>query len=226
MVITIPELFTADEAREIRESLEAADWSDGRATAGHRAARVKDNEQLPLDHPLARALADRVLARLSQTPLFIAAALPAKVLQPRFSRYDGRGHYGNHVDNAIFPIPGTGEHLRSDVSCTVFLSDPDTYDGGDLVIEDMFGRHAVKLPAGHAVVYPGSSLHQVAPVTRGVRLASFFWVQSFVPSPERRRLLFELDGAIQGVAGDHPEHASVGTLTQVYHNLLRQWSQT
>lgn len=225
MVITIPELFTELEVREIRASLEAADWSDGRATAGHRAVRVKDNEQLPLDDPLARALADRVLARLSQTPLFIAAALPAKVLQPRFSRYDGRGHYGNHVDNAIFPIPGTGEHLRSDVSCTVFLSDPDTYDGGDLVIEDMFGRHAIKLPAGYAVVYPGSSLHQVAPVTRGVRLASFFWVQSFVASAEQRRLLFELDGAIQAVAGDHPEHASVDTLTQVYHNLLRQWSQ-
>ncbi len=226
MVIEIPELFSGDEVRAFREALEGADWADGRATAGHRAAQVKENEQLPLDHPLAQQLADRVLARLMQTPLFIAAALPSRVLQPRFSRYDGRGHYGNHVDNAIFPIPGTGEHLRSDISSTLFLSDPDAYDGGELVIEDMFGTHTVKLPAGHLIVYPGSSLHRVAPVTRGTRFVSFFWTQSFVAAPERRRLLLELDGAIQGVAGDHPEHPSIDTLTQVYHNLLRQWSVT
>ncbi|KPH66280.1 MULTISPECIES: Fe2+-dependent dioxygenase [Novosphingobium] len=226
MVIEIPELFSADEVRAFREALEGADWADGRATAGHRAAQVKDNEQLPLGHPLAQQLADRVLARLMQTPLFIAAALPSRVLQPRFSRYDGRGHYGNHVDNAIFPIPGTGEHLRSDISSTLFLSDPDEYDGGELVIEDMFGSHTVKLPAGHLVVYPGSSLHRVEPVTRGTRFVSFFWTQSFVAAPERRRLLLELDGAIQGIAGDHPEHGSIDTLTQVYHNLLRQWSVT
>jgi PKHD-type hydroxylase len=226
MVIEIPDLFDAAEVREIRSALEAANWADGRATAGHRAARVKENEQLPLDHPLAKQLADRVLARLAQTPLFIAAALPARVLQPRFSRYDGRGHYGNHVDNAIFPIPGTGEHLRSDVSSTLFLSDPEEYDGGELVIEDMFGTHTAKLPAGSLIVYPGSSLHRVMPVTRGVRFVSFFWTQSFVASPEKRRLMFELDGAIQSVATDHPEHASIDTLTQVYHNLLRQWSAT
>jgi len=226
MVIEIPELFHASEVREIRDALESADWTDGRATAGHRAALVKENEQLALDLPLARQLADRVLARLAQNPLFIAAALPARVLQPRFSRYDGQGHYGNHVDNAIFPIPGTGEHLRSDISSTLFLSDPDEYDGGELVIEDMFGTHSVKLPAGHMVVYPGSSLHRVMPVTRGLRFVSFFWTQSFVASAERRRLMFELDGAIQAVAADHPEHASVDTLTQVYHNLLRQWSAT
>lgn len=226
MVIEIPELFNAAEVREIRAALETADWTDGRATAGHRAARVKENEQLALDHPLAKQLADRVLARLSQSPLFIAAALPARVLQPRFSRYDGRGHYGNHVDNAIFPIPGTGEHLRSDLSGTLFLSDPTDYDGGELVIEDMFGTHSVKLAAGSLVVYPGSSLHRVMPVTRGIRFVSFFWTQSFVASAERRRLMFELDGAIQQIATDHPDHASVDTLTQVYHNLLRQWSAT
>jgi PKHD-type hydroxylase len=226
MVIEIPELFTRDEVGEMRDALASADWSDGRTTAGYRAARVKDNEQLPIDHPLARQLGDRVLARLSQTPLFIAAALPARVLPPRFSRYAGRGHYGNHVDNAIFPLPGTGEHVRSDVSATLFLSDPDEYDGGELVIEDMFGIHRAKLPPGHAIVYPGSSLHRVEPITRGVRYAAFFWTQSFVASAERRRLLFELDGAIQSVATDHPEHGSVDTLTQVYHNLLRQWSQT
>jgi PKHD-type hydroxylase len=226
MVIEIPELFTPDEARDMCEALAGADWSDGRATAGYRAARVKDNDQLALDHPLARQLGQRILTQLSQTPLFIAAALPSRVLPPRFSRYDGRGQYGNHVDNAIFPMPGTGEHVRSDVSATLFLSDPADYDGGELVVEDMFGSHSVKLPAGHLIVYPGSSLHRVEPVTRGARYAAFFWTQSFVASAEQRRLLFELDGAIQSVAGDHPEHASVDTLTQVYHNLLRQWSQT
>jgi PKHD-type hydroxylase len=226
MVIEIPELFAPSEVQEMRAALGAADWNDGRATAGYRAARVKDNDQLAVDHPLARELGQRVLAKLSQTPLFIAAALPARVLPPRFSRYDGRGHYGNHVDNAIFPLPGTGEHVRSDVSATLFLSEPDDYDGGELVIEDMFGSHGVKLPAGHVIVYPGSSLHRVEPVTRGVRYAAFFWTQSFVASAERRRLLFELDGAIQSVATDHPDHGSVDTLTQVYHNLLRQWSQT
>ena len=224
MVIEIPELLTPPEVREMRALLERADWSDGRVTAGHRAAKVKDNEQLALDHPLAKQLADRVLARLSQTPLFIAAALPQRVLQPRFSRYDGRGRYGNHVDNAIFPISSTGDHLRSDISSTLFLSDPDEYEGGELIIQDTFGTQTVKLPAGHLIVYPGSSLHRVEPVTRGVRFASFFWTQSFVASPERRRLLFDLDSAIQSVAGDHPEHGSVDTLTGVYHNLLRQWS--
>lgn len=226
MVIEIPELFSAEEALQFRDALDAADWADGRATAGHRAALVKENDQLALDHPLAGQLAERVLGRLSQTPMFIAAALPLRVLQPRFSRYDGRGHYGNHVDNAIFPIPGTGEHLRSDISGTLFLSDPDTYDGGELVIEDTFGAHRVKLPAGHLVIYPGSSLHRVTPVTRGVRYASFFWTQSFVASQERRRMMFELDGAIQSIAADHPDHESVDRLTQVYHNLLRQWSVT
>ncbi|MEW9855018.1 Fe2+-dependent dioxygenase [Novosphingobium sp. M1R2S20] len=225
MVIEIPELFAPSEVRDMRAALENADWTDGRATAGHRAGRVKQNEQLALEHPLARQLADCVLARLSQTPLFIAAALPNRVLQPRFSRYDGQGQYGDHVDNAIFPVGSTGEHLRSDVSSTLFLSDPDEYDGGELVIEDMFGTHRAKLPAGHLIVYPGSSLHRVEPVTRGVRFASFFWTQSFIASPERRRLVFELDGAIQSLASDHPEHPSVDMLTQVYHNLLRQWSQ-
>ena len=226
MVIEIPELFSPAEAPALRDALAEAEWSDGRATAGHRAARVKDNDQLSLDHPLARELGERVLARLSQTALFIAAALPARVLPPRFSRYDGRGAYGDHVDNAIVPLPGTGEHLRADISATLFLSDPDDYDGGELVIADTFGMHRAKLPAGHLIVYPGSSMHRVEPVNRGVRYAAFFWVQSFVASAERRRLLFELDGAIQAVATDHPEHGSVDTLTQVYHNLLRQWSQT
>ena len=225
MIISVPALFTPDEVREMRALLEGADWADGRATAGHRAARVKENEQLPLDDPLARALADRVLERLGQTPGFIAAALPRRILQPRFSRYDGRGQYGNHVDNALFPVPGTGDYVRSDVSSTLFLSDPGEYDGGELVIEDTFGTQSVKLAAGDLIVYPSSSLHRVAPVTRGRRYVAFLWTQSFVASAEQRRMLYELDGAIQALGADHPDHGSVDGLTHVYHNLLRHWSQ-
>jgi len=225
MVVEIPALFDRQEAAAMRAALEAADWADGRATAGHRAARVKDNQQLPLDAPLARQLGDRIRERLAQTPLFVAATLPRHVLEPRFSRYAGCGAYGNHVDNAIFPT-AAGGFLRSDVSCTLFLSEPADYDGGELVIEGQFGTQSAKLPAGHAVVYPASSLHHVAPVTRGVRLVAFLWVQSFVADAQRRRLLFELDGAIQALTADHPEHASIDVLTGTYHNLLRQWSQT
>lgn len=226
MIIEIPEVFSRDEWREIRLLLETADWADGRATAGHRAARVKDNDQLPLDHPLARQLGDRVLERLGQTPAFIASALPLRLLQPRFSRYDGRGCYGSHVDNALFPVPGSGDFVRSDISATLFFSDPEEYDGGELTIEDTFATHQVKLPAGHMVVYPSSSLHRVEPVTRGRRYVSFMWAQSFVASPERRRMLFELDGAIQQLTMDVPEHGSLDELTHLYHNLLRHWSAT
>lgn len=225
MVIEIPALFTPEEVREMRTLLEGADWTGGSATAGHRATRVKDNEQLPLDAPLARELGGKVLQRLSVTPLFVAAALPCRVLPPRFSRYTGQGSYGTHIDNAIFPL-GNGDHVRSDVSATLFLSDPAEYDGGELTIQDTFGDHRVKLPAGHLILYPGSSLHRVMPVTRGVRFAAFFWTQSFVPSAEQRRLLFDLDDAIQALGSDHPEHGAIDTLTGVYHNLLRQWSQT
>lgn len=224
MIIQIPDLFSPHEVRAMREQLDQADWADGRATAGHRAIRVKDNQQLPLDDPAARHLANTVLERLGQSPTFIAAALPRRILQPRFSRYDGHGHYGNHVDNALFPVPGTGDYVRSDVSSTLFLSDPGEYDGGELMIEDTFGTQTVKLPAGHLVVYPSSSLHRVAPVTRGQRHVAFFWTQSFVASAEQRRMLFELDGAIQALGADHPDHASVDRLSHVYHNLLRQWS--
>jgi PKHD-type hydroxylase len=210
-----PELFSREEVREMRAALEGAAWADGRLTAGHRAARVKDNDQLPLDDPLAVQLANRVLERLGQTPRFIAAALPLRVLQPRFSRYDGQGQYGNHVDNAIFPMPGTGQHLRSDVSSTLFLSDPDEYEGGELTIEDMFGQQRIKLPAGHLIV----SRQQPAP--RGpcharAALCGVFWTQSLVASPEKRRMLFELDGAIQNLSGDVPDHAALDLLTNVY----------
>ncbi|RDE05625.1 Fe2+-dependent dioxygenase [Sphingomonas aracearum] len=226
MLVEIPALFSPAEAAEARALLAAAEWQDGRATAGHRAATVKQNLQLPLDHPLARQLGDRILDRLARTPRFVAATLPLRILPPRFNRYEGGGTYGNHVDSAIFPVPNTAQHVRSDVSATLFLSDPDDYDGGELVIEDSFGAHRVKLAAGHLITYPGSSLHRVTPVTRGTRFAAFFWTQSFVASELQRRELFALDGAIQSLTADHPDHPSIDTLTNVYHNLLRQWSST
>ncbi|WP_380778769.1 Fe2+-dependent dioxygenase [Sphingomonas sp. R86520] len=226
MLLQIPDLLGADEVRDARAMLEAAEWVDGRATAGHRAARVKSNLQLPIDHPTARRLGDQIVDRLGQTPLFIAAALPLRVLPPRFNRYEGAGAYGPHVDSAIFPVPGTALRVRTDISATVFLSDPDEYDGGELVIDDVFGEQRIKLPAGHMIIYPGSSLHHVTPVTRGTRLASFFWTQSLVQSDQDRRTLFELDSAIQALSGDHPDHDAIDRLTNIYHNLLRQWSTT
>lgn len=226
MLIAIPDLLAPDEVAEMRDALAAADWQDGRATAGYRAREVKRNLQLPFDQPLGKQLGDRIVARLGRTPLFVAATLPLRVLPPRFNRYEGGGTYGDHVDNAIQPVAGTNLHVRSDISATLFLSDPIDYDGGELVIQDSFGAQQVKLPAGHMIVYPGSSLHRVTPVTRGTRYAAFFWVQSFVASTEQRRQLFELDTAIQALAADHPEHRSIDALTNVYHNLLRSWSQT
>jgi len=226
MLLQIPDLLSADEVREGRAMLEDANWQDGRATAGHIAARVKANLQLPLDHPVARKLGDHILERLWRTPLFIAAALPLRILPPRFNRYEGGGSYGNHVDNAIFPIPGAAERIRTDISTTLFFSDPDDYDGGELIIEGLFGAQSIKLPAGSAVIYPGSSLHRVEPVTRGVRLAAFFWTQSLVRADARRQILFDLDCAIQQLTADHPEHRSIDDFTNVYHNLLRQWSET
>lgn len=226
MLLQIPDVLGADEVRDARAMLEAAEWVDGRATAGHRAARVKSNLQLPIDHPTARRLGDQIVDRLGQTPLFIAAALPLRVLPPRFNRYEGAGAYGPHVDSAIFPVPGTALRVRTDISATVFLSDPDEYDGGELVIDDVFGEQRIKLPAGHMIIYPGSSLHHVTPVTRGTRFASFFWTQSLVQSDQDRRTLFELDSAIQALGGDHPDHGAIDRLTNIYHNLLRQWSTT
>jgi PKHD-type hydroxylase len=226
MLLHIPGLFTAEEVRDARRQLEAADWEDGRRTAGHRAVQVKQNLQLAADNPLARSLGDVILEKLAASPLFIAATLPLKVLPPRFNRYEGGGTYGAHVDGAIFPVPGTPVRVRTDVSTTIFFSDPDEYDGGELIVEDTFGDHRVKLPAGDMVVYPGSSLHRVTPVTRGTRFASFFWTQSLVQGDQQRRLLFELDSAIQRLSTDHPEHESIDTFTGTYHNLLRLWSTT
>ena len=226
MLLHIPAILTADEVREIRSVLGGAAWQDGRITAGHRAQGVKNNLQLPIDLPEAKQLGDLVTDRLARNPTFLSAALPLRVVPPRFNRYEGEGHYGPHVDNAVFPIQGTATSVRTDLSITVFLSDPAEYDGGDLVIQDTYGEHSIKLPAGDAILYPGSSLHRVTPVTRGVRFASFLWAQSLVAADHHRRLLYELDVAIQALTGDHPDHGSVDGLTHVYHNLLREWSAT
>ena len=225
MLLRIPALLDADEVRQCRQALDEAAWQDGRVTAGSLAVHVKANQQLPLDSPVARAIGDRILDRLGRNPLFMSAALPLKVLPPRFNRYQGGGTYGNHIDNAFFTIPGTAIKVRTDISTTVFFSDPDEYEGGELVVEDTYGHQSVKLPAGDAIVYPGTSLHRVEPVTRGVRYASFFWTHSLVASAEQRRLLFALDQQVQQLTGRHPGDPSLEALSGIYHNLLRMWSQ-
>jgi PKHD-type hydroxylase len=226
MLLHIPAVLTAHEVREVRAVLDAAEWEDGRVTAGHRAQGVKNNRQLAVGAPEARRLGEMVTDRLGRHPRFAAAVLPLRVLPPRFNRYEGEESYGLHVDNAVFPVPGTSLSVRSDVSTTVFLSDPDEYDGGELIIEDTFGEQRVKLPAGDAIVYAGSSLHRVARVTRGVRFASFLWTQSLVRSDAKRRMLYELDVAIQDLGADHPEHGAIDSLVNLYHNLLREWAVT
>jgi PKHD-type hydroxylase len=224
MLLQVPDVLTPKQVAECRIRLNEADWVDGRVTAGHQSARAKDNMQLPGDHPVAQELGDMILQALEQSALFMTAALPAKVFPPLFNRYQGGQSFGNHVDNAIRQVPGTPHRVRTDLSATLFLVSPEEYDGGELVVEDTYGVHAVKLPAGHLILYPATSLHHVRPVTRGARLASFFWIQSMVRDDGQRTLLFDLDMAIQGVGRDAPEHPSVIQLTSVYHNLLRRWA--
>lgn len=226
MIQVISDVLTPDELKRFRELLGQAQWQDGRATAGHVAVRAKANEQLSHDDPLGQQLSEFLLERLGKISHFIAAALPLKVLPPRFNRYTGGGSYGDHIDNAIFSVPGAGARIRGDLSSTLFLSDPDDYDGGELIIQGEFARHQFKLPAGQMILYPASTFHQVTPVTRGARLAAFFWTQSLVREHSRRALLFELDNTIQALAQDSPEQPTVARLTGLYHNLLREWSQT
>lgn len=226
MMLTIPNVLTAEQVRECRLALEQADWADGRLTAGHVAVKAKSNQQLPLDHPLARQVGDLILNTLGKNPRFISAALPLRVLPPRFNRYTGGGTYGDHIDNAIFAVPGASQRVRSDISATLFFCEPAEYDGGELIVQDSYGSHSVKLPAGHMVIYPGSSLHRVTPVTRGTRLASFFWIQSLVREDHRRSMLWELDNAIQALTQEAADNPSIPQLTGVYHNLLREWSDT
>lgn len=226
MMLEIPGVLSADEVRRCREMLEKASWQDGRNTAGHVAARVKSNEQLAIDDPLARELSSSLLDRLASVNRFIAAALPLKVLPPLFNRYTGAGAYGDHIDNSIFTIPGTPHRVRGDLSATLFISDPADYDGGELTVQGEFGRHAVKLPAGSMILYSSGSLHEVTPVTRGVRYAAFFWIQSLVREDNRRAMLLELDDTIQSIAAQNPDDPTVVRLTGLYHNLLRDWAVT
>jgi len=226
MMIEIPQLLSTQQVQQCRSALEAAQWIDGKSTAGHNAVAAKHNLQLPVENKVAQELGHFILDRVGQNPLFVAATLPLKVLPPMFNRYQDKGDYGNHVDNAIRSLPGAGHKLRTDISCTLFFSQPDEYDGGELVVEDTFGTRGVKLPAGHLLVYPGSSVHRVNPVTRGTRFAAFFWVQSFVRNDSQRRILLELDTAIQQLTNTVPHDPALVQLTGVYHNLLRQWADT
>ena len=226
MLLTIPGVLDATALAQIRGDLAAAPWADGNATSGAQSALAKRNLQLPEAAPEARALGAKVLDALERSALFVAAALPLKVYPPLFNRYDGGAAFGTHVDNAIRIRRDSDFRLRADLSATLFLTDPADYDGGELVIEGHFGTQPVKLPAGDLVLYPSSSLHRVTPVTRGTRLASFLWIQSMIRGTEDRRHLFELDCAVQSLAGQHGQgDARVIALTGVYHNLLRRFAE-
>ncbi|HEX6625490.1 MAG TPA: Fe2+-dependent dioxygenase, partial [Pyrinomonadaceae bacterium] len=221
MLLHIPGVLSAEQVARCRHVLGETEWVDGRVTAGHQSARAKNNMQLPEHHTAARELGDMIVAALERNPLFMAAALPSKVFPPLFNRYEGGQSFGNHVDNAVRQVTGTPHRVRTDLSVTLFLAQPEEYDGGELLVEDTYGVHGVKLPAGDLILYPASSLHRVNPVTRGTRLASFFWVQSMVRDDGERALLFDLDAAIQRLVSGAPEHPSAAPLTSVYHNLLR-----
>lgn len=224
MLLHIAEVLTPEEAARFLCALQQADWIDGRVTAGYQSARAKDNLQLPEDHPLSRELGDRVLAALQKNALFMGAALPLRVFPPLFNCYRGGQSFGTHVDNAIRQISGTPHRVRTDLSATLFLTPPEDYDGGELVVEDTYGTQTVKLPAGHLILYPATSLHHVRPVTRGARISSFFWIQSMIRDDSQRTLLFDLDMAIQRLSADMPDHPSAVQLTGVYHNLIRRWA--
>jgi len=226
MLIRIPGLLDAAQLEHFRTELASVEWSDGRGSAGYLAQQVKRNLQLPDDHPTGRKLGEVVLRVLATNALFTAAALPQKILPPLFNCYAPEHTYGRHVDGAIRPVTGTPYRIRTDLSATLFLSDPEDYDGGELVVEDTFGPRSVKLKAGDMVLYPGTSVHKVNPITRGKRLASFFWIQSMVREDHKRALLFDLDRGIQQIATDHPGQAALTDLAGVYHNLLRMWANT
>ena len=224
MLLQIPEVLTADEVARARRILDGAEWVDGKVTAGHQSSRAKDNMQLPEGSGAAREIGQMILTALQRNPLFLSAALPLQVFPPLFNRYRGGQSFGTHVDNAIRQVPGTPHRIRTDLSATLFFTGPDEYDGGELTVEDTYGVHSVKLPAGHLVLYPSTSLHHVRPVTRGARICSFFWIQSMIRDDGARTLLFDLDTAIQQVARALPDDSPSVQLTSVYHNLLRRWA--
>jgi PKHD-type hydroxylase len=225
MLLHIPRVLTESQVARGLALLEDAKWVDGRTTAGHLSARAKHNLQVAEGTPEARELGEVIVSALERTPLFMSAALPLRVFPPLFNRYEPGMAFGAHVDNAVRQVAGNPLRVRTDLSATLFLSPPDEYDGGELVVDDTYGAHAVKLPAGDMILYPASSLHRVNPVTRGVRLASVFWVQSMVGDDGERSLLFDLDMAISQVTESSPDSPAVVTLTGCYHNLLRRWSE-
>jgi PKHD-type hydroxylase len=226
MLICVPDVLSKAEVAEFRAAMDAADWEDGRATAAGQSAMVKKNEQLPPSSEIARQLGQAVIKALVANPLFVSAAIPKQIFPPLFNRYGVGQHFGVHVDNAVRGDQLTGARIRTDLSVTLFLSEPDEYDGGELIVEDYYGSHRVKLPAGHLVLYPATSLHAVTEVTRGVRVASFFWLQSMVRDGHARSLIFDLDSAIQGLVQRVGRHdPELVKLTGIYHNLIRCWAE-
>jgi PKHD-type hydroxylase len=226
MLVCVPDVLSKQEVAEFRSIMDAATWEDGRSTAGAQSALVKKNEQLPPNGEVARALGQRIVKALTANPLFISAAIPLHIFPPLFNRYGPGHHFGIHVDNAVRGDPLTGLRIRTDMSVTLFLSEPDEYDGAELIVEDYYGSHEVKLPAGHLVLYPASSLHMVTPITRGTRVASFFWLQSMVRDERARAMIFDLDNTIQTLVQrlgrDDPETVK---LSGIYHNLIRYWAE-
>ena len=228
MLLHIPNVLTREQVASMRTALDAAQWEDGRTTVGSQGAQVKRNRQLPEDSPVAQEQGRAILRALAANGLFFSAALPARTMPPLFNRYSEVGNetYGLHVDGAMRTVPGSPLWMRTDVSSTLFLCDPEDYEGGELVVVDTYGEHSVKLPAGDLIVYPSTSLHRVEPVTRGERVCSFFWTQSMVRDDAKRTLLFEMDQAISSLRAQHGETPEAVTLTGHYHNLLRMWAET
>ncbi len=226
MLICIPGVLSKDEVRHCRKVMDAVSWVDGRVTAGPQSASVKKNTQLPEGSAAARELGEIVLAALARTPLFVSAAVPLRIFPPLFNRYSEGDFFGTHVDGSIRAIPGTATRIRTDLSVTLFLAEPEEYDGGELVVEDKYGTHEVKLPAGDLVLYPSTSLHHVTPITRGARVASFFWLQSMIRGDNERTLLFDLDQTIQDLTVEKGiEDPACVRLTGIYHNLIRLWAE-
>lgn len=227
MMLRVAEVLTKQQVADCRRMIDAATWVDGAATAGQQAIHVKRNMQLPEGSREAVEMGNMILDALAKAPLFLSAALPLKIYPPRFNRYQGGEHYGTHVDNAIFNVAGTPHRVRSDLSATLFLCEPEEYEGGELVVEDSYGAQEVKLPAGDMVLYPSTSLHHVRPVTKGARVCSFFWMQSMVRDDGQRTLLFDLDSAIQDLTRESGiDHPVTVRLAGIYHNLLRRWADT
>lgn len=226
MIHHIPHVLNTEQLQYFREQLKQAQWTDGKITTGSLSANVKNNQQLSVEHPIAKQLGQIILDALAQHPLFMSAALPLEIMPPFFNRYDTAQSFGFHVDNAIRHIPQSRQRIRTDLSCTLFLNDPTDYEGGELVIEDTYGYHEAKLPAGDLILYPSTSLHEVSTITSGSRIASFFWLQSMIRDDANRHMLFNLDQSIQALRvqlGD--QHAQVVQLTSLYHNLIRKWAE-